>query len=147
MIAANDDACKGEFDRRGASINGDVGGCGIGRWPTGASLSFDGFAAPVAFDIHLEDGGMMDEAVDCGERHGGIGKDLSPFAEWLVGGDEHGSALVAGADQLEQHAGLGLILGDVGEVVEDLIARSRNGAADPDPTTDIPTSTSLPMYA
>ena len=32
---------------------------------------------------------------------------------------EHGPALVAGADQLEQHAGLGLVLGDVGEVVED----------------------------
>ena len=27
--------------------------------------------------------------------------------------------LVAGADQLEEHAGLGLVLGDVGEVVED----------------------------
>ena len=119
MIAANDDACKGEFDCRGASISGDVGGCGIGRWPTRASLSFDGFAAPVAFDIHFEDGGVMDEAVDCGERHGRIRKDLAPFAERLIGGDEHGPALVAGANQLEQHAGLGLILGDVSEVVED----------------------------
>ena len=61
----------------------------------------------------------MDEAVDGGERHGGIGEDLSPFAEGLVGGDEHGAPLVAGADELEQHAGLGLVLGDVGEVVED----------------------------
>jgi hypothetical protein len=34
--------------------------------------------------------------------HCGIGKDLSPFVERLVGGDEHGSALVASADQLEQ---------------------------------------------
>jgi hypothetical protein len=61
----------------------------------------------------------MDEAIDRGEGHCGIGKDLPPFAEWLVGGDEHGPALVACADQLEQHAGLGLILGDVSEVVED----------------------------
>ena len=61
----------------------------------------------------------MDEAVDGGERHGGVGEDLSPFAERLVGGDQHGAPLVAGADELEQHAGLGLVLGDVGEVVED----------------------------
>ena len=37
----------------------------------------------------------------------------------LIGGDEHGASLVAGADEFEQHAGLGLIFGDVGEVVED----------------------------
>ena len=61
----------------------------------------------------------MDEAVDRGERHGGVGEDLSPFAEGLIGGDEHGAPLVAGADEFEQHAGLGLILGDVGEIVED----------------------------
>ncbi len=41
------------------------------------------------------------------------------FAERLVGGDEHGPALVASADKREQHAGLGLVLGDVGKVVED----------------------------
>ena len=32
---------------------------------------------------------MMNEAIDRGERHGGIGEDLSPLAERLVGGDEH----------------------------------------------------------
>src|ERR1700745_550592 len=61
----------------------------------------------------------MDEAIDRGEGHCGIGKDLPPFAEWLVGGDEHGPALVACADQLEHHAGLGLILCGVSEVCED----------------------------
>ena len=30
-----------------------------------------------------------------------------------------GSAFIAGGDQLEQHTGLGLILGDVGDIVED----------------------------
>ena len=44
--------------------------------------------------------GVMDEAIDRGERHCGIGKDLALFAERLVGGDEHGPALVAG-DKLE----------------------------------------------
>jgi hypothetical protein len=41
------------------------------------------------------------------------------LAEGLVGRDEQGSAFIAGGDQLEQHTGLGLILGDVGDIVED----------------------------
>ena len=61
----------------------------------------------------------MNEAVDRGQRHGGIGEHLVPFAEGLIGGDQHGAPFVAGADQFEQHAGLRLVLGDVGEVVED----------------------------
>ena len=47
------------------------------------------------------------------------GEDRAPLAERLVGGDEQGAVLVAGADQLEQHAGFGLILSDIGDVVED----------------------------
>ena len=42
-----------------------------------------------------------------------------PIAERLVGRDEQESAFTAGGDQLEHHTGLGLILGDVGDVVED----------------------------
>lgn len=120
MIAALIVARKGEneFDCRGASIGGDIGGCGVGCRPSRASFFFDSLAPPVAFDVHLEDGGVMDEAVDGGQRHGGIGKDLSPFAERLVGGDHHGSSFITGADEFEQHAGLGLVLGDIGEVVE-----------------------------
>src|SRR5258708_184133 len=44
---------------------------------------------------------------------------LAPFTERLVGRDQQGSAFIAGGDQLEQHTGLGLILGDVGDIVED----------------------------
>ncbi len=62
---------------------------------------------------------MVDEPVDGGDRHRGIGEDRVPCAERLVGGDEDGAAFVAGADQLEQHRGLGLALLDVGEVIED----------------------------
>ena len=51
--------------------------------------------------------------------HGGIGEDLAPLTERLVCGDQDGAAFVAGTDELEQDAGLGLILADVGEVVED----------------------------
>src|SRR5271155_5656525 len=48
-----------------------------------------------------------------------FGEDLAPFAEGLVGGDQQRSTLIACAYQLEQDAGLGLVLGDIGEVVED----------------------------
>ena len=48
-----------------------------------------------------------------------VGEDLAPFTERLIGRDQQGSAFIAGGDQLEQHAGLGLILGDVGDIVED----------------------------
>lgn len=37
---------------------------------SGAAGFFDGFLAAVAVDVHFEDGGVMDEAVDGGERHG-----------------------------------------------------------------------------
>jgi len=60
----------------------------------------------------------MDEAIDGRERHGLVGEDFAPFAERLVGRYQHGSPLVTHGDQLEQHAGFGLILGDVSEVVE-----------------------------
>ena len=61
----------------------------------------------------------MDEAIDGGERHGLVWEDLAPFAEWLIGGDQHLASFVAGSDQLEQHAGLGLILADVDDVIKD----------------------------
>ena len=61
----------------------------------------------------------MDKAVDGGQRHGRVREDPVPIAERLVGGDEGGSPFVSGADEFEEHAGFGLILGDVGEIVED----------------------------
>ena len=82
-------------------------------------LSLDGGTPSVTFDVHLEDGGVVDEPVDRGEGHGLIWKNPPPFTEGLIGGDQHGSALVAGTDELEEDAGFGLIFGDVGQVVED----------------------------
>src|SRR5882672_6352258 len=93
--------------------------CRAGWRSTDAAFSLDGGSASVAFDVHLEDCRVMDKAIDGGERHGVVGEDLAPFAEWLVGGDEERSTLVSRADELEEHACLGLILGDVGDVVED----------------------------
>ncbi len=61
---------------------------------------------------------MVDEPVDGGERHGLIGKDFPPFAEGLICCDEQGAPFVACADEFEEDAGFGLILGDIGEIVE-----------------------------
>lgn len=62
---------------------------------------------------------MVDETIDGGKRHGGIGEDPVPFPEGLVGGDHDGSPLVARGDELEEHARFRLVLGDIGEIVED----------------------------
>jgi len=62
---------------------------------------------------------VVHEPVDGRQRHGFVGEDLAPFTERLVGRDQQGSAFIAGSDQLKQHTGLCLILGDVGDIVED----------------------------
>jgi hypothetical protein len=83
------------------------------------SFSFDCSAAPAAFDVHFENGGVVNEAIHGGQRHGLIGKELVPFRESLIGGDQERTMFVSVADQFEQNRGFGLILGDVGDVVED----------------------------
>jgi hypothetical protein len=93
--------------------------CRVGRRPASASLAFEGGATAVAFDVHLEDGGVMNEAVDDSDRHCLVREDFAPFAEGLVGGDEERAPLIAGADELKEHAGFGLVFGDVGDVIED----------------------------
>src|SRR5204863_3777497 len=93
--------------------------CRVRWWPPRPTLAVECGAASIALDIHLEDGGVMDEAVDGGERHGLVWEDLAPVAERLIGGDQHGAPLVAATDQLEQHTGFGLILADVDDVIED----------------------------
>jgi len=70
-------------DRRGVSVaQGAIEGLivaarrsGVGRdcrvdgRAASAPLAFERSAAAVAFDVHLEDGGVMDEAVDDSDRH------------------------------------------------------------------------------
>ena len=101
--------------RRGSRVGSGKLGC----WrPLAAVFVLDGGAPAVAFDVELEDGGAVHQAVDGRHGHGVVGEDRLPLPERLVGGDQHRALLVACADELEQHARLGLILGDVGEIVE-----------------------------
>lgn len=78
-----------------------------------------GCAAPEALDVHLKDGGVVDEPVDGGDGHGLVREHGVPSAEGLVCGDHDGAPFVSCCDELEEDAGFGLILPDIGEVVED----------------------------
>ena len=62
--------------------------CRVRWWPAGTTLAVEGGAAAIAFDIHLQDGGVMHEAVDGGERHGLVGEHLAPLSEGLIGSDQ-----------------------------------------------------------
>ena len=62
--------------------------CRVRWWPTGTALSVEGGAAAIAFDVHLQDGGVMDEAVNGRERHGLVGEHLARLAEGLIGSDQ-----------------------------------------------------------
>src|SRR3954464_15863701 len=81
--------------------------CRAGWWSGWPAFAFERGTATIAFDVHLEDRGVMDEAIDDSERHCLIGEDLSPLTERLVGGDQQGSSFVSGPDQFEQDAGFG----------------------------------------
>jgi hypothetical protein len=50
--------------------------CRVCGWPSALPFGLEGGSSPVAFDIHLEDGGMVHKPVDGSERHGRIWKDL-----------------------------------------------------------------------
>src|SRR5690606_36691410 len=71
-----------------------------------------------ALYVHLEEGRVMNKKVDSGQRHSRISEHLAPLPERFDGSDQHRASLVSGADQLVQYAGFGLVLGDVGKVVE-----------------------------
>ena len=75
--------------------------------------------AAVALDVEFEDVGAVNEAVDGGKGHGVAAEDLAPGAERLVGDQQERAVLVARADEFEEHAGLRILRGHIGEVVED----------------------------
>ena len=61
---------------------------------------------------------MVHQPVDGGQGHRRVGEDAVPIAEGLICCDGDGASFVSGADQFKQDAGFGLVLGDVGEVIE-----------------------------
>ena len=61
----------------------------------------------------------MHQTINGSQSHCRILEDLAPFAEGLVRRNENGAAFVTSADKLEQNGGLGLIFGDVDQIVKD----------------------------
>jgi len=61
------------------------------------------FLEPVGFTPKFEDVTAMGEPVQQGAKQTVILKDLSPFREWQVGGNEDGGAQIQVADQGEEH--------------------------------------------
>lgn len=91
----------------------------MNRRPAWTALAIEGNFSTVALDVHLEDRGVVDQTIDGRQRHRLVGEDSPPLAEWLIGCDQQRTTLVAGGDQLEQYAGLRLVLAHVCDVVED----------------------------
>jgi hypothetical protein len=92
------------------------GGC---RWHFGlCPVVGSGGTLTEAFCVHLEDGRVMNEAVDGRDGHGLVREDLIPAAEGLIGSDGDTAVFVSPGDQFEEDARFGLILVGVGDVVE-----------------------------
>jgi len=75
-------------------------------------------ALATALNVHLQNDGMVDEAINCGERHGGIREDSCPFAEGSIRRYQQAAPFVARSDQLEQCASLRLIAIHVAQIIE-----------------------------
>jgi hypothetical protein len=69
----------------------------------GVALAFECGASSIALDIHFENGGVVNEAVDGRQSHCLIREHFAPCAERLVGGDQQGAPLVTASDQFEQN--------------------------------------------
>ena len=68
---------------------------------------------------------MVEEAVEDGRGDGGVTvEDGGPLLEGLIGGEDDGTAFVAGTNDLEQKIGSALVDGQVADFVEDENGRS-----------------------
>ena len=61
---------------------------------------------------------MVDEPVDGGDGHGFIGEDVVPVLEGLIAGDDQRPPLISLGDELEEDAGLALILPGIAKIVQ-----------------------------
>src|SRR5208282_603053 len=73
----------------------------------------------VGIAVDGDDLGVVDEAVDQRDDAGGAGEHLVPVGERAVGGDQGALGLVASADQLEQHVGVAVGVGEIADLVDD----------------------------
>lgn len=73
----------------------------------------------IAFDVEFDDRRVMPQPVDGGDRHALVREHIVPAREGLVGRNQKAFTFISLRDQFEQHAGFGLILARVRQVIED----------------------------
>ncbi len=76
-------------------------------------------AHAVAGALDLHDDGVVQQAVEQGGGDHRIAEQAAPFREAPVGGQDHGTTLVAGVDQLEQQVSGRSTQGQVADLVDD----------------------------
>ena len=77
-----------------------------------------------AFD--LDDDGMVEKPVEQRGGDDGIAEDLTPFSEAAIGGEDHGTLLVSGVDELEEQ----IAAAGNDRQVADLVDDQEGGAAE-----------------
>jgi hypothetical protein len=64
-------------------------------WLSCRYFSLESCPTPVALDVHLKNGRLLNEAIDGGLCHGGTRKDLAPLGKELVDDDEDEASFVS----------------------------------------------------
>jgi hypothetical protein len=57
------------------------------------------------------------ESIDERDDATGVGEDFGPFAEGLVGDNDHGAALIAASDDLEEQVGVAGVIREIPDLV------------------------------
>src|ERR1700679_3804309 len=90
-----------------------VAGLGLGGGALGGLLE------PEAVALDGEDLGSVQEPVDESDDAGGVGEDLGPLGEGLVGAqDDRARSLVATGDDLEEEVGVAAVVGEVADLID-----------------------------
>ena len=78
-----------------------------------------GFGGTIALDLHhIQNDGMMDDAIDCRHRRHRVFEDVVPLAEHEIRGNHHGSGFIALGQEREEHFHLILVMLDIANVIE-----------------------------
>ena len=83
----------------------------------GSLGSLEGGLLPEAISLNVNNEGMVNQPVDGGHGHHGIGEDVIPLTKGLIGGDEETVALVAMGNEFKEDRGFRLRLLDIAEII------------------------------
>ena len=78
---------------------------------------------------------MVKEPIEQRRGHHRVAKDVTPFGEAAIGGEDHGAALIAGVDELEEQIAAA---GDDGQVSDFVDDQQRGPAQEANPLAQLP---------